>query len=281
MTSSYRDQLQKLVDEAPTVEADANFTNAGTEQKEAYTTAISNGNTLLQNTSATSEQLQDTIKAINNAKNGLNGDLNSAKQALQDAVNEAPAIEKTAAYYNADSTKQTAYTDAITAGSDALKASNPTVKSLTDALTAINTAKSALNGQATNKAALETAVKNSDTVKASNNYTNADEAQKTAYDNAVTNAKSVLDNTDATQDQVDQALQKLEEANSKLNGDTKTDAANKAALEAAVNEAQLYERHLLSTTALMKLKKLTTKQLLMVKQYWIIPMQQLIKSRVL
>lgn len=237
MTSSYRDQLQKLVDEAPTVEADANFTNAGTEQKEAYTTAISNGNTLLQNTSATSEQLQDTIKAINNAKNGLNGDLNSAKQALQDAVNEAPAIEKTAAYYNADSTKQTAYTDAITAGSDALKASNPTVKSLTDALTAINTAKSALNGQATNKAALETAVKNSDTVKASNNYTNADEAQKTAYDNAVTNAKSVLDNTDATQDQVDQALQKLEEANSKLNGDTKTDAANKAALEAAVNEA--------------------------------------------
>lgn len=237
MADSYKTELQDLVNEAPTVKASTNFTSAGTNEKTAYTNAITNGQDVLNNSAATSDQIQDAITKITTAKSGLNGDLNSAKQALQDAVNAAPATEKTAAYYNADSAKQKAYKDAITAGSDALKAPNPTVKSLTDALTAINTAKSALDGQATNKAALETAVKNSDTVKASNNYTNADEAQKTAYDNAVTNAKSVLDNTDATQDQVDQALQKLEEANSKLNGDTKTDAANKAALEAAVKEA--------------------------------------------
>lgn len=237
MTDSYKTELRDLVNEAPTIEASTNFTSAGTDERTAYTDAIANGQNILNNLAATSDQIQSAITAITEAKSGLNGEINSAKQALQEAVNAAPAIEKTAAYYNADRAKQTVYTDAITAGTDALKAPNPTVKSLTDALTAINTAKSALDGQATNKAALETAVKNSDTVKASNNYTNADEAQKTAYDNAVTNAKSVLDNTDATQAQVNQALQKLEEANSKLNGDTKTDAANKAALEAAVKEA--------------------------------------------
>ena len=237
MTNSYRDQLQKLVNEASTVEADANFTNAGTEQKEAYTTAISNGNTLLQNTSATSEQLQDTIKAINNAKNGLNGDLNSAKQALQDAVNAAPATEKTAAYYNADTTKQNSYTDAITAGSDALKAQNPTVESLTDALNKINDAKAALDGQPTNKQDLQAAVNNSKDVKDSNNYTNADQAAKTAYDDAVTAAQSVLDNKNTTQAQVTQALQDLNTANGKLNGDAKTDAANRQALEDAVKDA--------------------------------------------
>ena len=237
MTDSYKTELQNLVNEAPTVKTSTNFTSAGTDEQKAYTDAIANGQNVLNNSAATSDQIQSAITTITEAKSGLNGEINSAKQALQDAVNEAPAIEKTAAYYNTNSAKQTAYTDAITAGSDALKAPNPTVKSLTDALTAINTAKSALDGQATNKTALETAVKNSDTVKASNNYTNADKAQKTAYDNAVTNAKSVLDNTDATQAQVNQALQKLEEANSKLNGDTKTDAANKAALEVAVKDA--------------------------------------------
>lgn len=237
MTDSYKTELRDLINEAPTVKASTNFTSAGTDEQTAYTNAIANGQNVLNNSAATSDQIQSAITAITEAKSGLNGEINSAKQALQEAVNAAPAIEKTAAYYNADRAKQTAYTDAITAGSAALKAPNPTVKSLTDALTAINTAKSALDGQATNKTALETAVKNSDTVKAGNNYTNADEAQKTAYDNAVTNAKSVLDNTDATQAQVNQALQKLEEANSKLNGDTKTDAANKAALEAAVKEA--------------------------------------------
>ena len=237
MTDSYKTELQNLVNEAPTVKTSTNFTSAGTDEQKAYTDAIANGQNVLDNSAATSDQIQSAITTITEAKSGLNGEINSAKQALQDAVNKAPAIEKTAAYYNTNSAKQTAYTDAITAGSDALKAPNPTVKSLTDALTAINTAKSALDGQATNKTALETAVKNSDTVKASNNYTNADKAQKTAYDNAVTNAKSVLDNTDATQAQVNQALQKLEEANSKLNGDTKTDAANKAALEVAVKDA--------------------------------------------
>ena len=237
MADSYKTELQDLVNEAPTIKASTNFKSAGTDEQTAYTAAIANGQNVLDNTAATSDQIQAAITAINKAKSGLNGDLNSAKQALQDAVNAAPATEKTAAYYNANSTKQNAYKAAISAGSTALNAQNPTVKSLTDALTAINTAKSDLNGQATNKAALETAVKNSDTVKASNNYTNADEAQKTAYDNAVTNAKSVLNNTGATQAQVNQALQKLEEANSKLNGDTKTDVANKAALEAAVNEA--------------------------------------------
>lgn len=237
MADSYKTELQDLVNEAPTIKASTNFKSAGTDEQTAYTNAITNGQDVLNNSAATSDQIQDAITKITTAKSGLNGDLNSAKQALQDAVNAAPATEKTAAYYNADSAKQKAYKAAITAGSDALKAQNPTVDSLTDALKAINTAKDALDGQATNKSDLQNLVDASANVKKSNNYTNADQTVKTAYDNAVTNAKSVLNNTGATQAQVNQALQKLEEANSKLNGDTKTDVANKAALEAAVKEA--------------------------------------------
>lgn len=243
MTSSYRDQLQKLVDEASTVEAGSNYINATNSLKTAYTNAISAGSTLLQNPSATSEQLEAEISVIVNAKTALNGDFNKAKQALQAAVDAASDFENTSAtYYNADTAKQKAYTNAVAAGSTALNDSNATVDSLTAALKNINNAKNALDGQPTNKQALQAAVDKSKDIKNSNNYTNADQNEKTAYDSAVTAAQSVLDNNNATQAQVNQALQDLNAANGKLNGDAKTEAANKAALEDAVKEAPTVEK---------------------------------------
>ena len=243
MTSFYRDQLQKLVDEASTVEVGSNYINATDSLKTAYTNAISDGSALLQNPSATSEQLEAAATAITTAKTALNGDLNKVKQALQAAVDAAPDFENTSAtYYNAASAKQQAYNTAISAGSDALKAQNPTVESLTDALNKINDAKAALDGQPTNKQALQAAVNNSKDVKDSNNYANADQNAKTAYDNAVTAAQGVLGNSNATQAQVTQALQDLNTANDNLNGDAKTEAANRQALEDAVKEAPTVEK---------------------------------------
>ncbi|MDB6236630.1 FIVAR domain-containing protein, partial [Lactobacillus amylovorus] len=87
--------------------------------------------------------------------------------------------------------------------------------------------------QPTDKQALQAAVNKSKDVKDSNNYANADQNAKTAYDNAVTAAQGVLDNSNATQAQVTQALQDLNTANGKLNGDAKTEEV-KQALEAAV-----------------------------------------------
>ncbi|MGO5380386.1 YSIRK-type signal peptide-containing protein, partial [Lactobacillus amylovorus] len=243
MTSFYRDQLQKLVDEASTVKVGSNYINATDSLKTAYTNAISDGSALLQNPSATSEQLEAAATAITTAKTALNGDLNKVKQDLQAAVDAAPDFENTSAtYYNAASAKQQAYNTAISAGSDALKAQNPTVESLTDALNKINDAKAALDGQPTNKQALQAAVNNSKDVKDSNNYANADQNAKTAYDNAVTAAQGVLGNSNATQAQVTQALQDLNTANDNLNGDAKTEAANRQALEDAVKEAPTVEK---------------------------------------
>ena len=238
MTSFYRDQLQKLVDEAPTVEGGSNYINATDSLKTAYANAISDGSAFLQNPSATSEQLEAAATAITTAKTALNGDAKTeeVKQALEAAVKDAPNVRNTPAYYNAASAKQQAYNTAISDGSEALKAQNPTVESLTDALNKINEAKSALDGQPTDKQALQAAVNKSKDVKDSNNYANADQNAKTAYDNAVTAAQGVLDNSNATQAQVTQALQDLNTANGKLNGDAKTEEV-KQALEAAVKDA--------------------------------------------
>ena len=233
-------ELQTAVGEAATVESSDNYTNADTKLQDDYKAAIKAGQDILSKENTTQTEVNDALNAINNAKSALNGDAKKAasKEALQKAVDEARTVRTDdAAYYNGSDEAKTAYNNAINAGQKVLDNSDATATQITDALTAINTAKSNLNGKATDKAALQKAVNNSTTVKESNNYTNADETEKTAYDNAVTAAQKVLDKTNATQAQVNQALQDLETANNNLNGDAKTEAANKAALEAAVKDA--------------------------------------------
>ncbi len=233
-------KLQDAINQASTVESSDNYTNADADLQKAYTDAISAGQTVLSKENATQTEVDNALTTINNAKDALNGDAKKAasKEALQKAVDEAPTVKSDdAAYYNGSAEAKTAYDNAITAGQTVLADPDATATQITDALNAINTAKSNLKGKATDKSALQTAVDNSATVKESNNYTNADQTQKTAYDNAVTAAQTVLDKTNATQSEVNQALQDLETANNNLNGDAKTEAANKAALEAAVKDA--------------------------------------------
>ena len=233
-------KLQAAIDQASTVKSSDNYTNADSNLQKAYTDAISAGQTVLSNDNATQTEVDNALTTINNAKAALNGDAKKAvsKEALQKAVNEASTVKSDdAAYYNGSAEAKTAYDNAITAGQAVLDNPDATATQITDALKDINTAKGNLKGEATDKSALQKAVDNSATVKESNNYTNADETQKTAYDNAVTAAQTVLDKTNATQSEVNQALQDLETANNNLNGDAKTEAANKAALEAAVKDA--------------------------------------------
>ena len=233
-------ELQDAIDQASTVESSNNYTNADANLQRAYTDAISAGQTVLSNANATQTEVDNALTTINNAKDALNGDAKKAasKEALQKAVDEAPTVKSDdAAYYNGSDEAKAAYDKAISDGQTVLDNSDATATQITDALNAINTAKGNLKGEATDKSVLQKVVDNSATVKESNNYTNADETQKTAYDNAVTAAQTVLDKTNATQAEVNQALQDLETANNNLNGDAKTEAANKAALEAAVKDA--------------------------------------------
>lgn len=233
-------KLQDAINQASTVESSDNYTNADADLQKAYTDAISAGQTVLNKENVTQSEVDNALTTINNAKDALNGDAKKAasKEALQKAVDEAPTVKSDdAAYYNGSDEAKTAYDNAITAGQTVLDNPDATATQITAALDAINTAKGNLKGEATDKSALQTAVDNSATVKESNNYTNADKTQKTAYDNAVTAAQTVLDKTNATQAEVNQALQDLETANNDLNGDAKTEAANKAALEAAVKDA--------------------------------------------
>ena len=66
------------------------------------------------------------------------------------------------------------------------------------------------------KSKLQEELNKEDEVKASDNYNNADKDKKDAYDKALEEAKEVLENPNATQKEVDEALKKLQDATDNL-----------------------------------------------------------------
>ncbi|MGN1283988.1 MAG: DUF1542 domain-containing protein, partial [Candidatus Limosilactobacillus intestinavium] len=92
--------------------------------------------------------------------------------------------------------------------------------------------------QTVDKTALQTAVHDSTSVKASNNYTNADTDKQKAYDNAIAAGQGVLDNANATQQQVNDAVTTINSAKAALNGDAKLEAVKDAAKQAVANAAK-------------------------------------------
>ncbi|WP_113898056.1 DUF1542 domain-containing protein [Limosilactobacillus reuteri] len=227
-------ELKDAIDQASTVESSDNYTNADSNLQKAYTDAISAGQTVLSNANATQTEVDNALTTINNAKDALNGDAKKAasKEALQKAVDEAPTVKSDdAAYYNGSDEAKTAYDNAITAGQAILDEANPSASDVKSALDAINAAKGNLKGEATNTAALETALTNGNNTKETGNYTNADQAKQEALNNAITAGQEILKNTNATQAQVNSAAKAITEAINGLNGDTNLANAKNAAIE--------------------------------------------------
>ena len=94
-----------------------------------------------------------------------------------------------------------------------------------------------------NTIALSNEVASSSAVTNQVSYQNAGDASKTAFDQALSDAKSVLNKKDAKQSEVDQALSKLKDAKSGLDGKQTDISALKAAVDdsTATKETDLYK----------------------------------------
>ena len=173
---------------------------------------------------------ETAIKAVNPIGKALNGQPTNKDALTKAATIEAEATKGSPAYYNADEAKKAAYDKALAEAKKVLENDKAMQAEVDAALKALEEAKAALNGQPTNKDALTKATTDAEETKGSPAYYNADEAKKAAYDEALAEAKKVLENDKATQAEVDAALKALEEAKAALNGQpTNKDALTKAA----------------------------------------------------
>ena len=216
-------ELEKAVREESTVKGNFKYYNADKTKRDAYDSAITKGNTVINDQNATQDQVDAALRAITEAKAALTGAATN-KEALREAsTTDAERIKTTdAKYYNEkDPAKKQAYDNAVSAAAGVLSNDNATQDQVDAALRAITEAKAALTGAATNKEALrEASTTDAERTKTTDAkyYNEKDPAKKQAYDNAVSAAAGVLSNNNATQDQVDAALRAITEAKAALTG---------------------------------------------------------------
>ena len=195
------------------------YYNADEAKKAGYDKALAEAKKVLENAKATQAEVNASLKALAEAKAALNGQPTNKDALTKAATTDAEETKGSSAYYNADAAKKAAYDKALAEAKKVLENNKATQVEVNAALKALEEAKAGLNGQPTNKDALtKAATTDAEETKGSPTYYNADEAKKAAYDKALAEAKKVLENSKATQAEVNVALKALEEAKAALNG---------------------------------------------------------------
>ena len=195
------------------------YYNADEAKKAAYDKALAEAKKVLENAKATQAEVNASLKALEEAKEALNGQPTNKDALTKAATTDAEETKGSPTYYNADEAKKAVYDKALAEAKKVLENAKATQAEVNASLKALEEAKEALNGQPTNKDALtKAATTDAEETKGSPAYYNADEAKKAAYDKALAEAKKVLENSKATQAEVNVALKALEEAKAALNG---------------------------------------------------------------
>ena len=208
--------LKTEINTAKALADDPNYYNS--TNKDAFDKALSDAETVYGNENATQKQVDDAKKALDDAKNALDGEATKKKdlQTAYDTDTAGKATDPT--YYNASEENKQKYDDAVKAAKDVLDNENATQKQVDDAKKALDDAKNALDGEATDKDALQSAVNDASTTKLNDKYYNANQDKRQAYDQALDQATKVLNNKNASQKAVDEAVANLEKAKAELNG---------------------------------------------------------------
>ena len=206
--------LKTEIDAAKALADDPKYYNS--TNKDAFDKALSDAETVYGNDSASQQEVDDAKKALADAKTALNGSATD-KDALQSAVKEADTVKGDSKYYNAKNKDD--YDKALAAAQKVIANPAATQQEVDDAKKALADAKTALNGSATDKDALQSAVKEANTTKLDDKYYNASQDKKQAYDEAFAQATKLLNDKTASQKAVDDAVANLEKAKAELNGE--------------------------------------------------------------
>ena len=209
-----KDGLKSDVAEADKVKGDYNYYNA--TNKDAYDKALEAAQKVIDNPAATQQEVNDAKTALAAAKTALNGSATD-KATLQKDVEDSSITKADSKYYNA--TNKDAYDKALEAAQKVIDNPAATQQEVDDAKKALADAKTALNGSATDKDALQKDVDDSRFTKTNDQYYNASQDKKQAYDKALAQAEKLLNDKTASQKAVDDAVANLEKAKAELNGE--------------------------------------------------------------
>ncbi|HCX1171189.1 TPA: GA module-containing protein, partial [Staphylococcus aureus] len=205
------------------IKGSENYHDADTDKQTAYDNAVTKAEELLkQTTNPTMDPntIQQALTKVNDTNQALNGN-----QKLADAKQAAKTNLGTLDHLN-DAQKQALTTQ---------------VEQAPDIATVNNVKQNAqnLNNAMTN---LNNALQDKTETLNSINFTDADQAKKDAYTNAVSHAEGILskaNGSNASQTEVEQAMQRVNEAKQALNGNDNVQRAKDAAKQVITNANDL------------------------------------------
>ena len=137
--------LHNLLAEADQIKAQARYFNDSQSHQSNYDSALIAGQAILNQSQASQAEVNQLVEQINQAKAQLSG-LDVVKTALQTEYDLNPTVKTSVKYKNADSDKQTAYTDELAKAEGVLNNQTATQVQVNQALASLTAAKEALNG---------------------------------------------------------------------------------------------------------------------------------------
>ena len=230
--SDAKKDLADAINDAEQIKKTDRYKNSTPKEKEAFDKALDHAKTVLNDPYATSESIENAIKGLQEAENGLTGnqDKTQVKKDLQDALNKAKQMKNSDVYKNASKDAQNALDQAIKNAENVLNNPNATKADYQSALDQLNGAMTGLqnssNSQNTDyqnaKKNLQDEINKADQIKNSDTYKNASPEAKAAFDKALENAKAVLANPNSTLADLQNALTALKAAEDGLTASNKT-----------------------------------------------------------
>ncbi|HDE9594308.1 TPA: hyperosmolarity resistance protein Ebh [Staphylococcus aureus] len=216
-------QMKQGIANKAQIKGSENYHDADTDKQTAYDNAVTKAEELLkQTTNPTMDPntIQQALTKVNDTNQALNGN-----QKLADAKQDAKTTLGTLDHLN-DAQKQALTTQ---------------VEQAPDIATVNNVKQNAqnLNNAMTN---LNNALQDKTETLNSINFTDADQAKKDDYTNAVSHAEGILskaNGSNASQTEVEQAMQRVNEAKQALNGNDNVQRAKDAAKQVITNANDL------------------------------------------
>ncbi|WP_172924536.1 ZmpA/ZmpB/ZmpC family metallo-endopeptidase [Streptococcus sp. 3167] len=207
----------ELGKESGTKESDK-YQNADQAKRTAYDQALAAAKTVAAKEGASQAEIDQAKNNLVAAAAALNGQGTDKEPLRTAATTDATATKETAKYQNATADKKEAYDAALEAAQKVLAKAGATQAEVNAAKQAVEDAKGQLDGVASDKSALNAELGKESGTKESDKYQNADQAKRTAYDQALAAAKTVAAKEGASQAEIDQAKNNLVAAAAALNG---------------------------------------------------------------
>ena len=236
------------------------YENASENKKKAVDSALQQADSALADAKSTATQkpgeaaktpeqkqkaVNDALTALTKAVNELDG---NDKTQLVTKLTEAKDKRNDVSYKNASTEKQSALDNAIASAEGIVKKAGATADEITRAITALTNAVTGLDGH--DASGLQAAVTDAESKKKTVAYTNASDAAKTAFDQALQAAQDILKNPQGkTEQAINDAKTKLETASSALNGTVDT-----SKLQAEVDKADSLKKSVQYTNAVQDKK---------------------------